>query len=512
MPLARAAQSLSSGKSEEALGHLLSFWRSTFDPAVGLLIERLGAHVSSPIDALPTKQGARGEALAKLATDCTDGQRSTVLAAFEVFAREANGRLVWPSIEAWAETKKDPRVARMALRVLTATTHTLTAKLWRRLVGCVEQHGDTGVVEEARVYEALLTKRGGSWGYSPERFTNVLKKLTTGRACTGLADQKTLDRMLAMLGAPATSASTKPSSDDREMIEAIVAAPDDDGPRLVYADWLTEQQRPLGEFITLQVQRARGKVSKEARAREDELLASHRKELLGPFEAVVARSGLRFERGFLVTARATSTVPKHPLTRLLQEVTFDEGFSPGARFDSLTRAVGPDLGQRNKLAAVAPKLNDWNIEPSNWDECLPVLAKLPLTDLTLRDVSRLGVVLGGLRAMKTLESITAHVSEEPQRVDFEQLPAATKRLTIETRNQGFSVTFSREAAWSAELEVSYLPLRPRLPEALEALLSGFVKAPLTKLTLITHEANRVAVESMVAPWTKAAKRVSWKKR
>jgi uncharacterized protein (TIGR02996 family) len=337
-------------------------------------------------------------------------------------------------------------------------------------VGCVEQHGDTGVVEEARAYEALLTTRGGSWGYSPERFTNVLKKLTSGRACTAPADQKTLDGMLAMLGTPATSTSSKPASDDREMVDAIVEAPDDDGPRLVYADWLTEQQRPLGEFITLQVQRARGRVSKEARAREDELLASHRKELLGPFDAVVARSGLRFERGFLVTARATGKVPKHPLTRLLREVTFDEGFVPGARFDALTRAVGPDLQQRNTLAAVAPKLSDWSIEPSNWDECLPVLAKLPLTELTLRDVSRLGVVLRGLHAVKTLESITAHVLEEPQRVDFERLPAATKRLTIETRKQGFSFTFSREASWSVELRVGYLPQRPRLPEALEALV------------------------------------------
>lgn len=36
------------------------------------------------------------------------------------------------------------------------------------------------------------------------------------------------------------------------MIAAILGAPDDDGPRLVYADWLTERGDPRGEFIQVQ--------------------------------------------------------------------------------------------------------------------------------------------------------------------------------------------------------------------------------------------------------------------
>ncbi len=41
------------------------------------------------------------------------------------------------------------------------------------------------------------------------------------------------------------------------LLEAVLAAPDDDAPRLVYADWLAEQGDPRGEFIAVQCARAR---------------------------------------------------------------------------------------------------------------------------------------------------------------------------------------------------------------------------------------------------------------
>jgi uncharacterized protein (TIGR02996 family) len=47
-------------------------------------------------------------------------------------------------------------------------------------------------------------------------------------------------------------------ADERALLNAIIAAPDDDLPRLVYADWLEEQGRSEGaEFIRLQCELAR---------------------------------------------------------------------------------------------------------------------------------------------------------------------------------------------------------------------------------------------------------------
>ena len=39
-------------------------------------------------------------------------------------------------------------------------------------------------------------------------------------------------------------------------LQAIRESPDDDGPRLMYADWLTERGDPRGEFIRLQCELA----------------------------------------------------------------------------------------------------------------------------------------------------------------------------------------------------------------------------------------------------------------
>jgi uncharacterized protein (TIGR02996 family) len=86
-------------------------------------------------------------------------------------------------------------------------------------------------------------------------------------------------------------------------LDTIRAAPEDDGPRLVYADWLEERGDPRGEFIRVQCvlehmsddEPTRG----ELEAREQEIFAEHGKEwtnsLPGKFEAD------HFRRGFLST-------------------------------------------------------------------------------------------------------------------------------------------------------------------------------------------------------------------
>ena len=42
---------------------------------------------------------------------------------------------------------------------------------------------------------------------------------------------------------------------EEELLAAVFAAPDDDAPRRVYADWLLERGDPRGEFIQLQCAR-----------------------------------------------------------------------------------------------------------------------------------------------------------------------------------------------------------------------------------------------------------------
>src|SRR5437762_1438584 len=69
--------------------------------------------------------------------------------------------------------------------------------------------------------------------------------------------------------------------DDATFLAAILAGPDDDGPRLVYADWLEEHgDTERSEFIRVQIELAHTPVE-EGRAgilrrREAELLRQHR--------------------------------------------------------------------------------------------------------------------------------------------------------------------------------------------------------------------------------------------
>jgi uncharacterized protein (TIGR02996 family) len=97
-------------------------------------------------------------------------------------------------------------------------------------------------------------------------------------------------------------------STGQALLQAILADPEDDTPRLVYADWLGETgDEDRAEFIRLQVERAR-LPEQEGRAkslwvRERTLLHEHRDRWLAGLEPLLARGpydvGVGFERGFV---------------------------------------------------------------------------------------------------------------------------------------------------------------------------------------------------------------------
>jgi uncharacterized protein (TIGR02996 family) len=86
------------------------------------------------------------------------------------------------------------------------------------------------------------------------------------------------------------------------MIAAIRAAPDDDGPRLIYADWLVEQGDPRGEFIQLDCRMASAErftaERRETAVRRSALLEQHRAGWLEPLAAAGIQRAL-YHRGFV---------------------------------------------------------------------------------------------------------------------------------------------------------------------------------------------------------------------
>jgi uncharacterized protein (TIGR02996 family) len=105
------------------------------------------------------------------------------------------------------------------------------------------------------------------------------------------------------------------SDEEQRLLEAIVEAPDDDAPRLVYADWLQSRGDPRGEFIQLQCQLAAAPDDERRRAikiAENKLFAAHGKSWLEPLFLILPAPSEIFtpfkfelERGFVEEAHVT---------------------------------------------------------------------------------------------------------------------------------------------------------------------------------------------------------------
>jgi uncharacterized protein (TIGR02996 family) len=117
---------------------------------------------------------------------------------------------------------------------------------------------------------------------------------------------------------------------ESELVADVIAAPDDDAPRLVYADWLQERGDPRGELIALQCELVRADAADEPpgrtrplREQVRALIAAHHDAWLGPlFEIAAGYYELR--RGFVehlaLMQRDVDAAALHAAAPLLREL------------------------------------------------------------------------------------------------------------------------------------------------------------------------------------------------
>jgi uncharacterized protein (TIGR02996 family) len=193
-----------------------------------------------------------------------------------------------------------------------------------------------------------------------------------------------------------------------ELLAAVIAAPEDDAPRLAYAAWLTAQGNPRGEYIEAQVRLARLRPNpqrrKELAERVSELDASMKKELAAEAKKLAQRWEIR--RGFIEELRADAgkllqdwqpLFAAHPIRGLrLSDVEAEHVralIDAGIVGRLVTIALHGDLGERGvSILAESPDLaaiRNLNLAGcSLGDEGLAVLLASPhlaCTQLTLRD-------------------------------------------------------------------------------------------------------------------------------
>ncbi len=131
--------------------------------------------------------------------------------------------------------------------------------------------------------------------------------------CRAWAGRTRPDRVAVSLAVPVVSS----NATSADLLAAVLAAPDADAPRLVYADWLCERGDPRGDFISLQCGLAQG--SPRATELEDEadaLLQVWSPQWLKGLTPDLAQ--VRFRRGFVETVTVRDSRSLAQLEELFQ--------------------------------------------------------------------------------------------------------------------------------------------------------------------------------------------------
>jgi uncharacterized protein (TIGR02996 family) len=120
------------------------------------------------------------------------------------------------------------------------------------------------------------------------------REASNAAACHAWARKKGADRITLSVTLPVPGV----TATRQDLLAAVLANPEDDAPRLVFADWLTERGDPRGTFISLQCELARGTSrAEEVEAEAAALLESHELHWLEGLSSEEVR--VRFNRGFV---------------------------------------------------------------------------------------------------------------------------------------------------------------------------------------------------------------------
>lgn len=238
------------------------------------------------------------------------------------------------------QARSDPNVVTGIIGLLEALPEALraTASVFRACVRLLEHSKDSRAragLEVARERFATVL-----YGAESRELTalahNVLSKWAVVPHDESMSEvaarlEAMFSEALANERAAQSALGARRATDDA-LLAAIYAAPDDDSPRMVFADALTERGDPRGEFINLQLARARGPVSDEAVRREYALRA--KRWVAATWGLPLSQGGhVELRRGFpwwlTLEERTVSTIVGSPALRLLERVDgFDVRMSP----------------------------------------------------------------------------------------------------------------------------------------------------------------------------------------
>lgn len=267
------------------IDELVALWRDDRDPALADAIDLLSnAQAAAPLTGSLAEQIRQWPAL-------LEASLSRALAAFPLGTIDDGST----QLEALAHID-DPRVVSRLLGMLDDPPFRSPASLafWQRVLAVVEALRDRRAVAWLEHHHKRIE---GELAPPMGRLVRVEIERSLARTKKALGKGSSAPQHLELLATLRKKHGANRQAE--ELLDAIYASPDADGPRLVYADHLLEAGDPRGELIALQLAAERGDVTRDQKKREKELLKTWGQRWLGDLAPVLNKTGLVYRRGFL---------------------------------------------------------------------------------------------------------------------------------------------------------------------------------------------------------------------
>lgn len=302
LALVRAAAD--AGELAEALDLLVAFWAQRRSPTIAALIDRLALVVDRDQQP-PTGKTPKDRHAAWMAA----GEQPSPHAIGPLLASLHDGKRddVEARIEAMIHWQPDPRVARAMVVVSKDYMVGARTRMWKAVYDALLHHADPRVAEDVRERHERLQGANVLHRHIAEgrEIRRVFEAFVAAVEADHELNSTELEHVEAIEQriAPLVDQQDPDADIERGLVEAIVADWADDGPRLVYSDWLQNRKDPRGEFIALDVALTQGKKVKGAR---DKYFKANKDALIGPLAGLMSW-GEKFERGFLDFARISTS-------------------------------------------------------------------------------------------------------------------------------------------------------------------------------------------------------------
>ena len=411
--LSSTLAALQANQAGSALVHAIAAWRKLRAPALAELVDKIAKVVDAGMGEI---DGGKKEVQDKW-LDIATQRRAIDLGRLLAILDETSLPNIRKRFELLGAFAPDPRLALRMLPIPPNYSYE-AGPCFKMAFDIAESSGDPRVREllNELLAKTLVKKKGDSTGWVEyiEKHARRAKKVrdalpesvaVPAAVKARLAECMAACKKLSAADEASLIAQSAKKNVDTELdtlLAAVLAHPDDDHTRSVYADALQERGDPRGEFIALQL-------AKTDEKRQRKLLDEHGRDWIAPLDAAIKPDSIRFARGFLDACRVEWKTPKqrqqlvgHPLWSTVTELDcadMDFALDPvfkALRYATLTPMALETLSQRDGTVTleglIGPLVMSYGIRmrqgmfvgrKNNWGSALDVGALRNLRSLQL---------------------------------------------------------------------------------------------------------------------------------